>query len=71
MENLDNVDYLTTREVAEMKGISTIAVLKACKAGRLVARQVLGRWLVLPADAQAWTPGTWGDASRMKKKEGE
>lgn len=68
MEKSEGVDYLLTRDVAEVKGISTAAVVVAINRGHLPATKRLGRWLILPADTDAWTPGTWGDISRMKKE---
>ena len=70
MEKLEGIDYLTPNEVAEARGANLNTVLKALRAGRLRGRKSLGRWLILPADASAWEPGTWGDAKRMKKEEG-
>jgi hypothetical protein len=70
MENIDGREYLTTDEVAVLKGTKATAVTRAIRGGRLKAIRLLGRWLILPADADAWTPGTWGDVARMKKKGG-
>jgi predicted DNA-binding transcriptional regulator AlpA len=70
MEQLDGKEYLMAREVAALKGIAEQAVWRAAKQGKLPAIKRLDRWLILPADADAWTPGTWGDVSRMQKKGG-
>ena len=68
MEKLEGTEYLTPNEVAEARGANLNTVLKALRAGRLRGRKALGRWLILPADAEQWEPGTWGDAKRMKKE---
>jgi hypothetical protein len=69
METIEGADYLLTKDVAEAKDTTVPAVIVAIHRGHLPAVMRLGRWLIRPEDAHAWTPGTWGDISRMKKGE--
>jgi excisionase family DNA binding protein len=69
METIDGVKYLTTLEVAQERSTSTDTVRKALKRGTLKGTRVLGRWLITPADAQAWEPGGWGGADRFGRRQ--
>jgi excisionase family DNA binding protein len=71
MEKLEGVEYLTVAEVAQARGAAQGAVYQALHRGTLKGTRVLGRWLITPADADAWEPGAWGGAERFKKGEGK
>lgn len=50
------MDYLTLPEVAARRGVGRSRIFALVKQGRIPAVQIGGRWLVTPADADAWTP---------------
>ena len=67
MERLEGTNYLTVAEVAEAHGAKPDTVRQALHRGTLRGIRVLGRWLITPADADAWEPGGWGGAERFRK----
>lgn len=59
---------LTLPKVAEMKGVSRIAVFLAVKEGRLAAIRTGRFWLVREDDARSWTPTGRRPLPKVKKK---
>jgi hypothetical protein len=48
---------LTTQDVARLSGFATKTVLRAIRAGDLVASKVRGKYRVWPADYRRWIDG--------------
>ena len=70
MIELGGTEYLTVAEVADLKGVSTSAIYKAMREGRLDSVDVLGRSLIPRSSALAYEPGSYGESKRSHKKRG-
>ena len=51
-----DIEYLTTEQVANLKGVHYGTVCRVIREGELPAKRFGHAWMVLKKDAEAWTP---------------
>ena len=57
-------EYVSVRDAAQRKGVSTATIYKAIEERRLPATQMLGRWALLTSDVEAFAPGSYAGVKR-------
>lgn len=62
--------YLTPKEAAERKGVTVQAIYRAIERGELPTTIILSRKALLPADVEAYQPGSYGGVERARKRRG-
>lgn len=63
-------EFLTTKDAAQLKGVSIATIYKAIEEKRLPSTRVLGRIAIKPADLEAYEPGSYGGVERTRKRRG-